>query len=288
MRKHISFLFFAVLVFNSSCNYLVKKKPNENERVLARVEDDFLYLSDVQPLVHGFSKDDSAKLVAAYTESWVKKNLMLKKAQEYISEEETGIKKKVENYRESLLLYEYEKELIKHKLNDAVNEEEIEDYYEKNSQAYILERDVSLASYIIIDQRSSDFDLYKSLFKKIDDEDNSRTVAGYCESFAKKYNIEGAWRTNSAIASDLGLTESQVHSVAVGTAFKEFFIDENLACYLRIKDVKHKGEPIPLPLVKEQILEILLNKKKIVLLRDMYEKLLDESMKKNEVEIIVK
>ncbi len=288
MNKQTTYLFILMLLFGSSCGYFSKKNPNAGERVIARVKDDFLYLSDIQPLVQGVSKEDSAKLVNAYAESWVKKNLMLKKAQEYISEEESGIAKKVEDYRESLILYEYEKELIQQKLDESVTDRDISDYYLLHKNNYILEHDVGLINYIVISPQAADFKTYKDLFNKIDDEEHFRTVDGYCRSFAKSYNItEGVWRSNSLICREFNLTEKQVSSVPISKTFKEFETGD-VNCYIRVTEIQRKGSPIPLPLISAQIREMLLNKKKIVLLRDMYDKLLDESKQKQEIEIFAK
>lgn len=287
MTKRIKYSLFAILLLGSGCKYFAKTKPTEGERVIARVKNEFLYLSDVQPLVQSLGKEDSAKLVAAYAESWVKKNLMLQKAEEYISETETGITKKVEDYRESLLLYEYEKEFIQQKLDEAVTGKDIETYYEKYKESYTLEQDVSLINYIVISPKAKDFAYYKSLFGKMDDEDNVRTLEGYLQSAAKGFNITGGvWKTNKSFSDDFGLNEKEIAS-ATGKMYKEFKTGD-INTYIRVVETRHKGEAIPLPLVNEQIRETLLSKKRITLLRDMYDQLLEESKKKNEVELFTK
>ncbi|HEY0262295.1 MAG TPA: hypothetical protein VGB95_04665 [Chitinophagales bacterium] len=288
MKKNAFFLAFFLLFFCNSCNYFAKKKPVAGAGVIARVQDDFLYLNDIQPLVQGASKEDSAKIVTAYAESWVKKNLMLRKAKEYISEDETGITKKVESYRESLLLYEYEKQLIQQKLDQSVTDKDVEEYYEQHKTNYPLEHDIDLINYIVISPEVNDFKLYAPLFNKLNSEDDLRTVDGYCKSFAKSYNItDGVWRTTQSICDEFGLSEKDVASIPMSKTFKRLKTGD-VNTYLRIADIKRKGDPMPLPLVKDQVREALLDKKKIILLRDMYDKLLDESKKKEDVEIFVK
>ena len=82
MKKAI--ILSGILIFAMGCKYFGKNRAAQDERVIARVYDEFLFLSDVQPLVQGVSQEDSAKLIASYAESWVKKKLLYKKAQEYM------------------------------------------------------------------------------------------------------------------------------------------------------------------------------------------------------------
>jgi hypothetical protein len=125
--KFYFFLILSMLILVlASCSYFKNQQNSSGQRVLAKVNDEYLYLSDLEDLVAGQSETDSLKIVSAYTESWVKKKLLLEKAKEYVATDDAAIEKKVEAYRESLLLYEYEKRADStESLDNAIKEEDI-------------------------------------------------------------------------------------------------------------------------------------------------------------------
>lgn len=55
-----------------------------------------------------------------------------------LSNEEMNIQKQVEDYRTSLLIYQYKQKLIAQRLMDEISEEDIETYYNKNEKNFIL------------------------------------------------------------------------------------------------------------------------------------------------------
>ena len=270
------------------CKFFSSKRAANDERVIARVYDEFLYLSDVQPLVQGVSQEDSAKLIAAYAESWVKKKLLYKKAQEYIATDESGIDKKVEAYRQSLTLYEYEKELVRNKLDKAVSDDEINAYYEKNKGNYALENDIYLVNYVFINPESEDFEKIKPLFAKKRNEDEQRALEGYCKAYSKNYNInDGVWKTANRITIDFLMDDAQIASLGRSETYREFKNNDQ-SFFVRVIDIKHKGEATPLPAISDQIKEMLMNKKKVVLVDNIYSKILEDGLKKEDVELLVK
>jgi hypothetical protein len=280
------FLFFSSLLLLSSCDYFRVAGAKSGEKILAKVDNEYLYLSDIQEVVTGRLNEDSIKILKSYIDSWVKRKMLLNKAQEYVSIEDAGIDKKLEAYKESLLLYEYEKELVKQKLDNAVKPIEIGDYYNKNKSNFILENDVYLINYIVINAEAEDLEKIKPLINKAKTEDDWRTIEGYCKVYATNYNLgEGVWRTSSAIISEFIKTEESL-SLSVSSSFREFKQEDKIVM-LKVKEMKTKGMTTPLEFVQDQIKEILMNKKKLSLIENTYDKLLQEGVSNKSVEIFV-
>ena len=73
------FLVFIFVITISSCSLI--EKDNE-EQIVARVEDKQLLLSDLDNLVpEGIAKEDSLLIVTNFIQNWVKENLILQKAE---------------------------------------------------------------------------------------------------------------------------------------------------------------------------------------------------------------
>lgn len=285
--KFYFFLILSMLILVlASCSYFKNQQNSSGQRVLAKVNDEYLYLSDLEDLVAGQSETDSLKIVSAYTESWVKKKLLLEKAKEYVATDDAAIEKKVEAYRESLLLYEYEKELIRQKLDNAIKEEDIVVYYEKNKSNFSLENDAYLINYIVLYYDAEDLEKMKPLFNKVKTEEDQRAVAGYCKSFARAYEVEGGvWRSLEAIKGEFGLDEKV--GLTASSNYKEI-VQGNTIYFLKVKEIRAKGEATPLDFVRDQIKEMLTNKKKVTLMESIYNKVLKDGKAKKKVEIFVK
>ena len=90
---------------------------------MARVFDKYLYKADVAGVIpNGSSKQDSITLAKNYIQNWIKQQVILHKAETNLDEEKKDVEKKLEEYRNSLITYIYEKELIRQKLDTVVSD----------------------------------------------------------------------------------------------------------------------------------------------------------------------
>jgi hypothetical protein len=141
-------LFCLLLLFAASCKYLNRNLGAE-EPVLARVYDDYLYASDVKNLVPaGTSPNDSLILVKNYVENWVRNRLVLNKANDNLTKDQKDFAKQLEDYRNSLVVYTYESQLIKQSLDTLVKDDEIEAYYDANKSNFLLKDHIVKVAYV--------------------------------------------------------------------------------------------------------------------------------------------
>ena len=73
-----------------------------------------------------------------YIRNWVTQKLLLHKAIENLSGEEIDIQKQVDEYRTTLLIHHYKQKLIAQRLVGDIDDKEIEAYYHKNENNFIL------------------------------------------------------------------------------------------------------------------------------------------------------
>ena len=103
---------------------------SEEDKLLVSVYDKELYLSDIKHLLSEESSvEDSVYYIDAWLEKWVKEQLLVRQAHLNLKESTTYIESQIENYRNSLLIYAYQKELVAQKMDTSVYEYEIKDYY---------------------------------------------------------------------------------------------------------------------------------------------------------------
>ena len=108
------FAAIALLLTVTSCNLLEFRSGDE---VVARVGENYLYKEDIKNLIpHGTSYSDSIMMVRQYINSWALKYLLLSKAEEELSKTDKDVEGELMDYRNSLLVYRYEKLYIEKRL----------------------------------------------------------------------------------------------------------------------------------------------------------------------------
>jgi len=285
---NIALALVSMAVAFSSCKYLTHKSPAQGEKVIARANDEYLYLSDISALIKNVPHEDSAAFIANYAESWVRRKLLLKKAEENVPSGELGIDKKVEDYRQSLLLYEYEKGLINQKLDKGVSDAEIEDFYAKNKEKFTLESDIYDVQYVQIHADAADLDKMRPVILAPRTNDDTLKREGYAKAMATAYSFaDDNWMASSAVLKQFPITADQIKVLSQTGKFTEFKNNRD-SYFLLIRSVRHMGDPSPLEYIRNQIKEVIVNKKKVILIQKIYDGIYQDAAKSGKCEVLVR
>lgn len=281
-------IFSAILALAlASCN-LLSTKGNEKENAIARVYDKNLYPEDLTGVVPpGTGANDSIEITAAYINNWVRQELLLKQAEDNLDETNRDFSKQIEQYRKSLIIYAYESELVKQKLDTAVSMAEIEDYYQKNQNNFHLRENIVSASYVIISKNTPVAARVKSLLLSSRDEDKEK-LQTLCQENGADYLIsDGTWMSFSDITRKIPLTVDDQQEFLSKNKYFEVK-DSTTLYYVAISAYKSKESISPINFEIQNIRTILLNKRKAGLLKQMEEDLISDAVKKNKYEIFKK
>jgi hypothetical protein len=275
MRKKA--LLFILVLGLFSCNFFEKDTDN----LLVTVYGDELYFSDIQHLVSsGLSDEDSLKLVRTLCERWAKEQLLVQKAKINLPLIQQNVQAQVESYENSLLIYSYQKELLNQKLDTLVSEEEIESYYTKNKQNFILKDAVVRVSYIKLKKEVPYLWKVKRFYKK-EDEESKLSLEDYCYQFADDYYLDDNWLyvDDTFKAFPESYTSRNLYK---GKNIE--FADDDYYYFLHVKKYKSKGSVSPLEMVSNQIQSIIINKRKINFLKHVEMDLYQNALAKNYVQ----
>jgi hypothetical protein len=275
MRKKA--LLFILVLGLFSCNFFEKDTDN----LLVTVYGDELYYSDIQHLVSsGLSDEDSLKLVRTLCERWAKEQLLVQKAKINLPLIQQNVQAQVESYENSLLIYSYQKELLNQKLDTLVSEEEIESYYTKNKQNFILKDAVVRVSYIKLKKEVPYLWKVKRFYKK-EDEESKLSLEDYCYQFADDYYLDDNWLyvDDTFKAFPESYTSRNLYK---GKNIE--FADDDYYYFLHVKKYKSKGSVSPLEMVSNQIQSIIINKRKINFLKHVEMDLYQNALAKNYVQ----
>jgi hypothetical protein len=290
-RPHLTKSFFPVwgiaavlaLFFFNSCT---DKNVNEGDRkAIARANDSYLYLDNIQDLVpRGTPAKDSIELVKKYIDNWVHETLVIQKAENNLSDVQKNVEKQLQDYRNSLITYAYEKELIRQKLDTVITNDEIEQYYNNNKSNFELKDNIIKVIYVKVNKKAPGINKLEKWYKS-DVAKERQQLAEYCHQFAENFYLDD----NSWLLFDDLLKEIPIQAYN-----KELFLqnnryvevnDSSYNYYLNIKGFKIRNSTSPLSFEKENIKNIILNKRKLQLITKMKEDIYNDALNKQDIEI---
>ena len=161
MRKLVVGL--VILTALVSCNNV---NNGNGDRVVASIYDKTLHQSDLQSVLYeGISVNDSLVRTKAFINNWIRAQLIIHQAEKNIDKSELDFSRQIEDYRNSLIIYKYESQLIEQNLDTVVSDEEIAKYLEDNAP---LELEKDAVRTIILNIRKKAFieEMNKSLYNK--------------------------------------------------------------------------------------------------------------------------
>ncbi len=283
------FLVFVLIGFcllNSSCKkYFTEKSKELTEEPLARVNETFLYPSDISGMGAGNSQDDSLKIVNVYISDWIQHSLIIDKAEKNLPKELLDIDKKVENYRQSLIIYNYESELIAQKLNKVIPEDEKQKYYAEYSSSFIVDDAIFNTEYIVLAKGTPQIENWIRLLKSNTQEDLVQ-LRSFCKISSSKYEIEkNKWYTRDELINVLEAPIDLFDKLNKNVEVVKFENSTSLVL-LKMHESKKTGEIAPYGRVEKDINQIILAKNKKIILDQIYKEIYDEGATNKQFEIL--
>jgi len=272
-------LYIAAILFAFACN-----NKADSDAIIAQVGDKVLYLAELQDIIpDDSSPEDSLMLGEKYVKDWIVDQVVVKKAEENLSEEQKNFEELIENYRKTLLTYSYEQELVRQQLDTNVSNEEIEKYYNDNIQNFELRDYIVKVKFCALASDSKDLKQLKKLFYSSDPKDFLKWEALCIEKQASYYIDEDRWMLWEDLVKKIPIEVFDVESFL--TRNKSVEVEKNGNTHLiAFLDYQLSGSRSPLSFEKERIKAMIINKRKLDLISKMKEDLYQQAVSNNEVE----
>lgn len=274
--RYITLLISLLLTF-FSCN-----KTKDNKVKLAQVYNKYLFLDDIKNILpENISKEDSQIIINNKIDFWVKKQILLKRAELNLNEQQKDINAIVEDYRASLLIEKYKQEYIKQELDTQITEVEIEKYYHDYPESFNTNEELVKALFFKISVKSDSLSSYMQAYYSSDEQ----KLIGFSGNENVVFNdFSKKWVKISNVLNLLPDVITNPEAILklskkIETRDKEFFY------FVFFKDYILKGETIPLELAKDRIKIILLNKRKTNLINDLEKKIYQSDIKNKNIKI---
>lgn len=245
------------------------KGNDKDSRPLAVVYDSYLYKSDIKEIFpQGITKADSVKILNAYVDQWVRNKLMLRLAENNLTDAQKDVSKQLEDYRSSLLIFKYQQEYILQKLDTAVTSDEISSFYNSNMSNFMLNETLVKALYIKVRKDTPFINKIKELYKSSREED-IKALENIVYQVAEKYDYFGdKWLSFNVLQRQLPYPLEDVDNY-LHTSRSVEMEDGNYNYFIYIRSVMFKGQTSPLEYEEANVKSIIINKRKQKLINDL-------------------
>lgn len=266
-------LFFITL----SCN-----EQGEKIDVVARVYNVYLYEEDLKEKIPtDLSKEDSVLFRNSYINSWAMDQLLLKKANLNIGDDNEEIMILIEKYKRELLIDKYRQAVVQQELDTVFSDNDIEEYYQNNKAIFRLNENLIQLKYIYMDKEINDEEVIIQLFKSDKKEDINELIDRELEFNSFNFN-DTIWISQKDVFKKLTFLKEE------GKLKKNVFMqkEDSLGVYLlRINKVLYRNDIAPKSYVNSSIKRMILHKRKLEITNKIERTLVSDAIEKKQFEL---
>lgn len=272
-RIHISTFMVALLaLLFAACG-----SDNNEADVIAEACGHKLYRSDLEGVISpGLSKEDSITVATNYIDQWIQQTVVMDQASKEINKD---FEKELENYRASLLTYEYEQLVIDRTLDTVVSNRELSEYYNNHRDDFTLQTSIVKAIFVKFDRDAPPVKNVTKLMaeKEISDKDMDQ-IQKAAVQYGRDYNFD----------ADVWIPFYKFQTMVPITTYNEelylknnrnIVIEDSTDIYIaKILDYRLGEQLSPISYEIERIKNIILNQRRIEIVKQMQRNLLSRAM----------
>lgn len=257
-----------------SCNNSVETSDTV---VVARAYEKVFTLDSLSARIPDqLSFEDSTDLAERLINVWLREQVLISQAEKSLINESTSLQKRIDEYRNTLLISEYEKQYAKSRLDTIISDSEIEEFHSSNPELFKLSDHVVKAVFVFIPTEEEQLDSAKTWLASADSLSIPK-LERWCIEHNAHYGLDTEyWWFLSDL---LDVVPMQVYRLEDQLKSRKVveFTHEGHTYLLHILDHRLKDLPSPLPIAKEQIQEIILQSRKKELLQELRDDLVKEA-----------
>ena len=254
------------------------------EVVIAEVYESKLTLEQAQKALAGnYSSEDSIAVFQEYTASWIREQTLLHKAKEVLSESEKDYSDLLRQYYNDLLLHQLHEKLLQQRLDTSVPQDDIENYYIKNKQNFELKENILRLQFVKFQNPLlEEDDLWNKFVKGLpNDLDGLAKLAELSNGYF--FSDDTTWLAFNDILKEIPIiTYNQENFLNNNKYIK--LVGNGYTYFVHILEFKVKNNISPLDFEREHIKNIILNKRKVELLQQIENEIVEEAYQNQKIQ----
>lgn len=277
--RRFRFLLVLLLLVLVGCGEMIR----QSERmVVAECYGVKLYADELKDILPpDISRMDSLTQVNAYIDSWIHRQILIHQAEINLPAEQLDFTKQLQDYRNSLVIYAYETQMIEQYLDTIVSDEEIAAYYEEHKENFQLRSTMVRTAYVILDENCKQMKEFRKLMSDCDTLDLTQLDMLVEQEAVASFLDVDAWVRLDDLLAKVPLEIYNSESFLKRNRFVSFEKDD-FTYMVRFEDYLLEKSVSPIEIERDGIKDILLLKRKKELLSqmsgDLYEKAKKERM----------
>lgn len=268
--------------FFVSCEYF---KPGTQENAVARVNNTFLYEEDIQKLIsEDTSAEDSTLIVNNYINRWATQQLLIDQAKINLTADKLEqYNKLVQEYQNDLLTEAYKNVIVNKQLDSTITEQEYHEYYETNKENFKLKDLLVKLRYVQLPVNYDGLASVREKLSRYNEKDRKSLNSQNYQFISSNFN-DSVWVKKEVLLNTLPIIRGNNEQVLKKTNFTQ--LQDSLGVYLvKIEDVLNPNDTAPLSYIKPTLKQIILNKRKLELIKKLESDITKDAIETNNFEI---
>jgi len=224
---------------------------------------------------------DSITFIKTYVDNWVRSKLLYQIATSKISDSDGSLEEQVDRFREDLYINKFEQLFSQQKLDTVLTQTEIDAYYNKHKQDYILMYDVVKPVFVVLEKNKVSAKLKKQFLSS--DPDMFDIFKDFTFENSSKFYFGNQWIAFDLLKQEIPTSLSE--SISISDSKGKILEDSTSYYFIKITSQITAGSQKPKELAYEEIAKILLHKRKIELLKSMRNKVYQDALHKEQFEV---
>ena len=280
MNKFVKILLFVLIV--SACD-----QNNGTTRIpVAEVGKKVLYFDQIpQTLIRDLHGPDSIAMVQNYINRWAKQELMLLRAESNLSQDARNeIANQIEETRANLLIYHYQRQLMRERMDTVVSETALENYYANNERIFLLMSNIVKALFIKLPVGTPNINRIRTLARS-NEPSNMLELENLCYNYAEKFDdFDENWVSFDRLLVEL---PEEIGNEANFLRQNRFYeTRDSLSVYMIvIRDYKLRSSLAPYEYVKDDIRRIIMNSRRFAFIQSLENGIYNEALREKHFKI---
>lgn len=256
-------------------------------QAVARAGDRVLYLDQIPSglVTDGMSPEDSTSAVQSYIRQWARKELLALRAEENLTPEyKAEVNRQLNEMRNNLLTYQYQQQLIIQKMDTAVSDSELQDYYVSNLSTFTLTANLVKALYIRVPLGMADTDRIRRLYRSQGSADMQELEAICVQNGLRHDDYNDEWITFTQLLLEVPLdSENQEQWLERNSSVE--LRDDRYSYFLAIREYRLRNSVAPFEYIRSQVRTIILNNRRNDFLQKLEDGIYNEAVSNNTLKL---
>ena len=275
MKGKIAFVLLSLLII-SACK---QQKEKVSKGVIVSIGNQSLTREELESYVpKGLSKQDSVTSAENFIQLWIQEELMYELASKNVADKKE-IEHLVDNYRQSLIIYRYQEQLVQEKLSKVISSNDIKQYYEEHKENFKLDNPLIKGMFLKIPSNAPDIEDVRAWYKSTKTKDLENLNKYIVKNAASYDDFLDHWVDLESIKNKLpaGKLEQNLPQRYIEVQ------DSSFVYFINIQDYLGSGDLEPIEHAEPYIKEILVNQKKADFIRNVENDLYNDALKKGRI-----